>query len=177
MAALLGINQKKILKLLKKDETLNTTEIASALGITSKAACAALDRLAKLGLVEKSRDGRVNRWRRTSADLDALWSEEVWRAMRVLKEFTVEDLMGVCPHVSSKRQVYQYCYLLSKAGYLKANSLPSGKRIYRFIPGAYTGPRPPVRRVIFEIYDPNIDAVTWRAMELSRVVEIKGGRS
>ncbi len=91
--------------------------------------------------------------------------ENMWRSMRMLREFTPRDIMvhSTTDTVSvTEATVKSYCSMLLKAGYLRViqKAVP-GKRqpIYRFVRN--TGPLPPQIQRVKQVYDPNIREVTY----------------
>lgn len=96
-----------------------------------------------------TRDGRM-----LKPDLTA----DLWRSMRILKCFSVEEL---CFSISRDVKYYTaetYCVFLHKAGYLRRNE---GK--YWLINNS--GPRAPKIRRIKAVYDPNLKKVVWSSGE------------
>ena len=85
--------------------------------------------------------------------------ENMWRAMRVLKEFSAVDIAitasagGV---MVSLRAAKAYCGKLCQAGYIMAKN---GR--FRFVPSMYTGPKPPMIQRNKQVYDPNLKKVVW----------------
>jgi hypothetical protein len=84
----------------------------------------------------------------------------MWRTMRVLKFFTVKDLVlnASTDDVSIAYSTADiYCKQLCQAGYLARTS---GKT-YRFLESRYTGPKPPMIQRIKQVFDPNIGKVVY----------------
>lgn len=80
---------------------------------------------------------------------------KLWRAMRILREFTIGDLLAVC-EVSSRASVNTFCFELRRAGYLMQRRSPRkhGESRYRLLRDS--GPESPVRvRTRHLFWDPN----------------------
>lgn len=89
----------------------------------------------------------------------------MWRSMRMIKEFTALDLaihsttdvVGV-----TEATAKSYCSMLLRAGYLRVRqkAVP-GKRpaVYQFVRN--TGPKPPQIQRVKQVFDPNLQQVTY----------------
>jgi len=82
--------------------------------------------------------------------------DQLWRAMRMMREFSPLDL-AACSDKISEDQARGYCQALLEAGYLRIvrkeePGLRSG--FYRLIRN--TGPKPPRERRVRAIYDDNM---------------------
>ncbi|MFZ5653198.1 MAG: hypothetical protein ACOY42_02175 [Pseudomonadota bacterium] len=93
--------------------------------------------------------------------------EQLWRAMKVLREFDWFEL-AIAARTPDTPVAYataaEYAETLARAGYL-AVVRPARGRIrarYRFIAGRNSGPRPPQVQRLKQVYDPNLDRVVWR---------------
>jgi len=80
---------------------------------------------------------------------------KLWRAMRILRDFTIGDLLAVC-EVSSRASINTFCFQLRRAGYLMQRRSPRrhGEARYRLLRN--TGPESPIyvrSRGLF--WDPN----------------------
>jgi hypothetical protein len=98
--------------------------------------------------------------------------EQMWRAMRSIKEFTWRDILlyasleDIIIFPSEARRYVQY---LHKAGYLVelTPSQPSHQLSidilarYRLLPSRNTGPRPPMIQRLNQVFDPNLGEVVW----------------
>lgn len=93
-----------------------------------------------------------------------------WRAMRVLKRFTVRELHAASG--AGEVDLKSFCKCLLKAGYLKASG-KAGSKVYTYILVKDTGPLPPQVTRVKCIFDPNLSVVTWptAAVEAETVVE------
>lgn len=98
--------------------------------------------------------------------------ENLWRTMRVLKEFNFRELAAAASthDVTVKEsEARDYVLHLFKAGYLhqisKSNKNGTLAR-YLLMPGRYTGPRPPQIQRTKQIYDPNLGEVVWSSHPL-----------
>jgi len=84
-----------------------------------------------------------------------------WRAMRVLKTFTLRDL-----HITSgitEVDAKSYCKYLVKAGFIAFKAKGAGAKVsaYRFVESRFTGPKPPQVTRIKVVFDPNTGEVAW----------------
>ncbi|RRW89173.1 hypothetical protein [Pandoraea apista] len=100
-------------------------------------------------------------------------NENMWRSMRIMKEFTPQHL---AQHASngdvsvSEGTARAYAQALARAGYLSVvdpgHSFIRGKGAkqarYMFVPSRNTGPRPPMIQRKRSIYDPNLGKVVWQ---------------
>lgn len=85
--------------------------------------------------------------------------EQMWRAMRVLGNFGVRDLVVHATteeHAVADSEAAHYCQFLAQAGYLKRQG--SG---YLFLRSRYSGPRPPMIQRVKQVFDPNLGKVVW----------------
>lgn len=85
--------------------------------------------------------------------------ENMWRAMRLLKEFTAREIAATASAGGvevSFSTAQSYCCKLCKAGYLRVEN-----GHYKFISAKYTGPLPPMIQRNKQIYDPNLKKVVW----------------
>lgn len=79
---------------------------------------------------------------------------KLWQAMRILREFTCEDVAGVCEQ--GVRSIRQYVCLLSLAGYVHIQNPDNKPHRYRLVRNS--GPKVPhVVKRHTAIYDPNTD--------------------
>lgn len=118
--------------------------------------------LLKDGGVEAPRitkDGKVSKY--------AGGAENVWRALRILGEFSAAEAAAAASvnGVSiSEYGAQVYLSGLAKAGYLTRSGGTAGNKTrFRLIPSRYTGPKHPIyQRDFNQVYDPNLDQVVWR---------------
>lgn len=105
------------------------------------------------------------RVRKDGSIIPEMGRDRLWRVMRILKEFSIADLVvhASLPEapVAESEAVY-YCQYLTRAGYLVE---VESKRLYRFLQAQYTGPRAPVIRRIREVVDANTGEVRWSGDE------------
>lgn len=92
-----------------------------------------------------TREGRI---------LEADLTQDIWRAMKILKQFSIEELTASTPRQISPLTVETYCRLLTCAKYLRRE----GKR-YRLI--LYTGAKAPKIKRVKSVYDPNTKKIVW----------------
>lgn len=94
-------------------------------------------------------------------------AENVWRALRILGEFTAAEA-SVAASVNgvsiSEFGAHVYLSGLAKAGYVTRRGGTAGfKTRFCLIPSRYTGPKHPIyQRDFNQVYDPNLDQVVWR---------------
>lgn len=97
--------------------------------------------------------------------LPEMGRDRLWRSMRILKEFTIKDLVltASLPEAPvAEGEAAFYCLLLSRAGYLL--EIEPNKR-FRFLAAAFTGPKAPVIRRVREVVDANTGEVRWSGDE------------
>ncbi|MGE4545803.1 MAG: hypothetical protein AB7D06_17055 [Pedobacter sp.] len=85
--------------------------------------------------------------------------EQMWRAMRVLGVFTVQELVVHATteeHAVADNEAVTYCRFLMNAGYLTRKG-----SVYQFVRSRYSGPRPPMIQRVKQVYDPNLCKVVW----------------
>lgn len=92
--------------------------------------------------------------------------EQMWRTMRAIKVFTYIDLAlhsSTEECLVSEPDARHYIKYLKRAGYIVEieKAKPPKPARYQFVPGSYTGPRPPMVQRTLQVYDPNINAVVW----------------
>lgn len=102
--------------------------------------------------------------------------EQMWRTMRVLRDFTWRDL---AVQASTEEQAIDpedarsYIKYLHAAGYLvcmrpaKPGNKPGAGTLaqYRLLPSKYTGPQPPMIQRVKQVFDPNLGRVVWKGGE------------
>jgi len=84
----------------------------------------------------------------------------MWRAMRILKEFSAAELSvkASTEDCTVKHSTAEsYIKFLLKAGYLIRRS----KGIYFFPRSSFTGPEPPMIQRIKQVWDPNLKKIMW----------------
>lgn len=106
-----------------------------------------------------TRNGKVSKY--------AAGAENVWRALRILGEFTAAEA-SVAASVNgvsiSEFGAHVYLSGLAKAGYVtRRGGTPGVKTRFSLVPSRYTGPKHPIyQRDFHQVYDPNLDQVVWR---------------
>ena len=91
-----------------------------------------------------------------------------WRAMRVMGDFTLDDLVrfGSTEEVAINRVAAQdYVKTLVQAGYVAIVSRPDNRKQptrYRLVPSKSTGPHPPQIQRTNQVFDPNLNKVVWK---------------
>lgn len=102
--------------------------------------------------------------------------EQMWRTMRVLREFSWREL---AVQASTEEQQVKpedardYIKHLHAAGYLacarpaKPGHKPGTGTLaqYRLLPSKYTGPQPPMIQRVKQVFDPNLGRVVWKGGE------------
>jgi len=92
-------------------------------------------------------------------------TQNMWRSMRMLKVFTPRDLAvhSTTDTVTvEEATAKKYCGMLLKAKYLKVlkKAVPGKyQATYRFVRD--TGPKPPQIQRVKQVYDPNLNEVTY----------------
>jgi len=104
-------------------------------------------------------------------------NEQLWRAARMLGQFTLQELSTAAStdEVQVSRETAKtYCRHLHRAGYLARVNGGEARRgetpkpiVYRLLPSAYTGPLAPQIQLTRFVFDPN----------MGRVVGPEGGAS
>lgn len=90
--------------------------------------------------------------------------EQMWRTMRVLREFTWSELAAIASTEAvpvARDDARKYCAALRVAGYLvsiRPGSAGLPER-YRFVRN--TGPRAPMLQRVRQVFDPNLRRVVW----------------
>lgn len=138
----------------------------TAAGILSREGISSVSGAMMYGLV-KDTGAEPPRVRRDGTPVtQGLGREQMWRTMRMLKEFTAVDLAVQASTEEapvSPETAKEYCKFLELAGYLA--KLPAGvprrPGRYRFVPTCNTGPLPPMIQRVKAVYDPNLKAVVW----------------
>jgi DNA-binding IclR family transcriptional regulator len=106
-----------------------------------------------------TRSGKVSKY--------AAGAENVWRALRILGEFSAaEAAVAASVNGVSISEFGAHVYLsgLAKAGYVTSRGgTPGVKTRFSLVPSRYTGPKHPIyQRDFHQVYDPNLDQVVWR---------------
>ena len=92
--------------------------------------------------------------------------DQMWRAMKMLGEFSAHDLAVTASteeHPVQAEDAISYTRYLHRAGYL-AVTTPGGPGRpvrYRFIKSRNTGARPPQVQRVRQVFDPNLGEVVW----------------
>ncbi len=92
--------------------------------------------------------------------------EAMWRTAKMLGGFTVPELVAGASTercTVNPREAATYVYALVQAGYLAATRGGGRHTQYRFLSSRNTGPRPPILRLVSQLYDANEDKVVWQA--------------
>lgn len=92
--------------------------------------------------------------------------EQLWRAMRILREFNPVELHVAAStptipvHLTEARF---FVGKLNRAGYLTRTrrGVPGRMARYRLLPTRNTGPKPPMVQANGDVYDPNLKRVVW----------------
>ncbi|WP_186030013.1 hypothetical protein [Burkholderia gladioli] len=105
--------------------------------------------------------------------LPATGTENMWRTMRIMGEFTPSELAIRASTAGAKVADFTaraYARLLAVAGYLDVvdpghpyiRGVGAKQARYRLRPQKYTGPRPPMVQRTKCIYDPNLGKIVWQ---------------
>ena len=91
-------------------------------------------------------------------------NENLWRAMRVLRQFDHRELVTAATTDEVKISpvtAHGYCLYLARAKYLTVvrPAKPGAPAVYRL--AQYTGPLAPQIQRVKHVYDPNIGQVVW----------------
>lgn len=109
-----------------------------------------------------------------TAVTQGLGTEQMWRTMRLLGEFTALDLSVQASTEENPVRLETakgYCKYLQRAGYLatvrQGKGVGSGGVLtrYRFIPTRHSGPLAPMIQRVRQVYDPNLGQVVWSQEE------------
>jgi len=98
--------------------------------------------------------------------------EQMWRTMRVLRDFNFRDLAvqaSIEEVMVDEENARNYIVHLHRAGYLHITqpSRPGHKpgtgtpARYRLIPSKYSGPHAPQIQRVKQVFDPNVGRVVW----------------
>lgn len=93
---------------------------------------------------------------RSGKILSADINQDLWRAMKILKEFSITDLIASTTQKTTVENVKTYCLFLTRAKYLKHN----GQR-YVFIKN--TGAKAPQIQRIKAVFDPNLKQIVYQS--------------
>lgn len=93
--------------------------------------------------------------------------EQIWRSIRILREFTATELRVTATTPTAPVNDYdiiRYLRPLHRAGYLWVMRKPVPGRLarYRLLRTHNTGPQPPVMQRNGELYDPNLGRIVWK---------------
>ena len=102
--------------------------------------------------------------------------EQMWRTMRVLRDFTWRDLAvqaSTEEQLVDPKDARDYIKHLHAAGYLvcmrpaKPGNKPGTGTLaqYRLLASKYTGPQPPMVQRVKQVFDPNLGRVVWKGGE------------
>ena len=96
--------------------------------------------------------------------------DNMWKAMKILGSFNWKELQAhasltVVPIKDIEAQ--RYICDLYNAGYLvRTEKIRGSSARYKLLPPKYTGPRPPVRQRVIQVFDPNLGEVVWSTGEI-----------
>ncbi len=103
------------------------------------------------------RDGRELR--------DTREREQLWRTMKMLRQFTADDLAihaSTEEHPISKGSAAYYLDALRLAGYIVVAGRCGRRTLYRLLPSR-AGSKPPLLQHVMQVFDPNEGKVVWQA--------------
>ena len=87
-------------------------------------------------------------------------NEAMWRAIRILKHFSCNELFAHVAKYTTASNVKSYVRYLHKAGYLRLERKGIDAFTYHLVQN--TGPKPPQILRVKEVYDPNLDKIMLR---------------
>lgn len=110
---------------------------------------------------------------RKGNSLRATGTENMWRTMRIMGDFTPAELASrsSTPDTTvAEETAKSYVGLLAAAGYLGViepghayiRGVGAKQTRYRLLASKYTGPRPPMIQRTKCVYDPNIGKIVWQ---------------
>lgn len=167
----------------KKQGLFTITEVADQTCDDRNTVRDYMTRLVKAGFLEKTNEmrGSAILYKKIRHSKDAprvrkdgsmvtqgLAQDHMWRAMKMLPEFTALDLsVAATTEDITVDQTHTKSYIthLKRAGYLAVvqESNPHRPAVYRLLPAKNTGPKAPLVQRVKHIYDPNLKKVVWRS--------------
>ena len=87
-------------------------------------------------------------------------NEAMWRAIRILKHFTCDELFAHVAKYTTTSNVRSYLKCLHQSGYLRTERKGIEAATYYLMKN--TGPQPPQILKVREVYDPNLDKIMLR---------------
>lgn len=108
-------------------------------------------------------------------------NENMWRSMRMMDFFTPDELVAHSNTDSTTVAITTakaYCTALTKAGYLRVKQKarpPNHQAIYKLVRN--TGPQPPQIQRVKQVYDPNLDQVTYHPDKAKMADQMQGAAS
>ena len=82
--------------------------------------------------------------------------QDLWRTMKILKEFSISDLLATSQRPTTFGNVQQYCIFLNHAKYLRRKGT-------RFVFVKNTGAKAPQILRIKAVFDPNLNKVVYQS--------------
>ena len=177
----MGHGQQAIWDVIREQRSFTITDVFLQVDMHRKSVINYVMRLKKGGFVERADDfdrtytynlikdagrfaPRLNRDGKPVTQGTA--NANMWQSMRMLKEFTPNDIVGVSNTTKAQLKlttVKAYCTILLKADYLRlvrAAEPPTKQAVYRLIRD--TGPLPPQVQRTKQLFDPNTNSVAYR---------------
>lgn len=92
--------------------------------------------------------------------------QQMWRAIRILAEFTATELAiaaSTPEHIVAQGEARAYLGILAQAGYLVVTrrGVPALPTRYRLVQARWSGPRAPMVQRVKALWDPNLGAIVW----------------
>lgn len=90
--------------------------------------------------------------------------DHMWRAIKMLKRFTLGDLAAAASTEEvtvSEVHAADYLKHLANAGYVRR--VGTSPVAYTLLPDKNTGPRAPYIQRVKQVFDPNLNKVVWRS--------------
>lgn len=102
--------------------------------------------------------------------------EQLWRAIRILREFNAIELRVAASTNAIQVLLSEARFYLGKlcqAGYLHRvrPGVPGRLARYRLLPTRNTGPKPPMVQASGDVYDPNLSRVVWRRISAQETAD------
>ncbi len=112
-----------------------------------KTNCYVLEKDVGIDAPRVTRDGKI---------LPSDINQDLWRAMKILKEFSITDLIASTTQKTTVENVKTYCLFLTRAKYLKRNGS-------RFVFVKSTGVKAPQILRIKAVFDPNLKQIVYQS--------------
>ncbi len=166
-------HEREIWTYLKAHPEVSRGDILAACGVSEHRVDKYLRHLKRMGMLTwVRRDGRTTFWTAfDTTDIQARAAEKrgckeasIWKAMRIFRAFTVEDLLAALMGDASitRDDIRAYAQMLARSKYLSVLQRGRGGNSpvrWRLVKD--TGPLPPVRRRMTVVIDANEDRIVY----------------